>query len=115
MWLNQSSQDAIRERLLQSLVQETSQPVRNKTADAVAEIARQYSDDGKGKSTGFSERLRRVLFADRFACVQEFRGMSCFLHYLHSVSQQMLDNGKLPSESLRRRRRLLAIRNSKRL
>ena len=39
--------EAIRNKLLQALNSETSGAVRNKTADAVAEIARQYTDDGK--------------------------------------------------------------------
>jgi len=39
--------EAIRNKLLQALNSEASAAVRNKTADAVAEIARQYTDDGK--------------------------------------------------------------------
>ena len=39
--------EAIRNKLLQALNSESSGTVRNKTADAVAEIARQYTDDGK--------------------------------------------------------------------
>jgi hypothetical protein len=39
--------EAIRNKLLQALNSETSATVRNKTADAVAEIARQYTDDGE--------------------------------------------------------------------
>ena len=37
---------AIRTKLLQSLTAETPPAVRNKVGDAVAEIARQYADDG---------------------------------------------------------------------
>lgn len=35
---------AIRQQLLEALGSETSSPVRNKIGDAVAEIAREYSD-----------------------------------------------------------------------
>jgi hypothetical protein len=35
----------IREKLLQTLSSETTNPVRNKIGDAVAEIAREYSDN----------------------------------------------------------------------
>ena len=34
----------IRQKLLEALSSETSHPIRNKIGDAVAEIARQYSD-----------------------------------------------------------------------
>lgn len=37
---------AVRDKLLQALAGETSATVRNKIADAIAEIARQYTDDG---------------------------------------------------------------------
>jgi hypothetical protein len=46
--------EAIREKLLQALNSEGTATVRNKTADAVAEIARQYTDDGEAHE---SERL----------------------------------------------------------
>ena len=36
----------IRTKLLETLVAETDKAVRNKISDAVAEIARQYSDNG---------------------------------------------------------------------
>ncbi len=36
----------IRAKLLETLVAETDKAVRNKISDAVAEIARQYSDNG---------------------------------------------------------------------
>lgn len=44
--LPQAQRNAIREKLLQCLSTEAIQQVRNKIGDAVAEIARQYSDDG---------------------------------------------------------------------
>ncbi len=36
----------IRTKLLENLVQETDRLVRNKISDAIAEIGRQYSDNG---------------------------------------------------------------------
>jgi hypothetical protein len=47
MTLTPPQRGAIRGKLLQALSSESSSAVRNKTADAVAEIARQYTDDGK--------------------------------------------------------------------
>lgn len=44
--LPQPQRNAIREKLLQSMSSEQVQSVRNKIGDAVAEIARQYSDEG---------------------------------------------------------------------
>jgi hypothetical protein len=46
MTLQQAQQVAIRSKLLQCLQSETVPHVRNKIGDAVAEIARQYADDG---------------------------------------------------------------------
>ena len=44
--LQQPSQNAIRAKLLDCLQVETLSHVRNKIGDAVAEIARQYTDEG---------------------------------------------------------------------
>lgn len=38
---------AIRAGLLQCLATEPNPPVRNKVGDAIAEVARQYTDNGK--------------------------------------------------------------------
>ena len=46
MTLKEPQKVAIREKLLQCLENETVANVRNKIGDAVAEIARQYSDEG---------------------------------------------------------------------
>ncbi|KAM7221543.1 Armadillo-type fold [Rhypophila decipiens] len=48
MFISLNPQDAlaIRSKLLETLVAETERPVRNKISDAVAEIARQYSENG---------------------------------------------------------------------
>jgi hypothetical protein len=43
--LQQEEGYVIREKLLQTLSSETTKPVRNKIGDAVAEIAREYSDN----------------------------------------------------------------------
>lgn len=45
--LPQLQRNAIREKLLQCLSTETVQQVRNKIGDAVAEVARQYTEDGE--------------------------------------------------------------------
>ena len=47
MVLEQAQKVAIREKLLECLQSETLPPVRHKIGDAVAEVARQYSDDGR--------------------------------------------------------------------
>ena len=47
MTLQQQQKIAIRSKLLQCLQSESLPHVRNKVGDAVAEIARQYSDDGR--------------------------------------------------------------------
>ena len=49
MTLQEPQKVAIRERLLQCMQSEAIGHVRNKVGDAVAEIARQYSDDGRYK------------------------------------------------------------------
>lgn len=43
----QPQRDVIREKLLQALSTEATPMVRNKVSDAVAEIARQYTEDGE--------------------------------------------------------------------
>ena len=43
--LNHESKTAIRSKLLQCYANETNKSVRHKIADAVAEIARQYTDE----------------------------------------------------------------------
>lgn len=45
--LQQAQKVAIRQRLLDCLGQETIPQVRHKIGDAVAEVARQYTDDGR--------------------------------------------------------------------
>ena len=45
----------IRTGLLQCLASEQNPSVRNKVGDAVAEIARQYTDNGKRCGKGFSD------------------------------------------------------------
>ena len=46
MTLQEPQKIAIRDKLLQCLENETVANIRNKIGDAVAEIARQYSDEG---------------------------------------------------------------------
>ena len=43
--LQEAQRNAIREKLLHCLASETQPSVRNKVADAIAEIARQYTDE----------------------------------------------------------------------
>jgi hypothetical protein len=43
----QPQRNAIREKLLQALTTEAMAVVRNKVSDAIAELARQYTEDGK--------------------------------------------------------------------
>lgn len=38
---------AIRQKLLESLANEAERPVRNKVSDAVADVARQYTDNSE--------------------------------------------------------------------
>lgn len=45
--LEPNQREVIRTKLLQSLASETNTPVRNKVSDAVAEVARQYTEDGR--------------------------------------------------------------------
>jgi hypothetical protein len=47
MLLQTPAKVAIRQKLLECLQSETLPDVRHKIGDAVAEVARQYSDDGK--------------------------------------------------------------------
>lgn len=47
MTLQEPQKNAIRSQLIQCMQSETIGHVRNKVGDAVAEIARQYSDDGE--------------------------------------------------------------------
>lgn len=47
--LPQPQKDAIRQNLLECLQSEALPAVRHKIGDAVAEIARQYSDNGRCK------------------------------------------------------------------
>lgn len=44
--ISQEQAYAIREKLLEALGNETVNTVRNKVGDAVAELAREYSDNG---------------------------------------------------------------------
>ncbi|MBE7180803.1 MAG: hypothetical protein INR71_06270 [Terriglobus roseus] len=57
--LPQPQRNAIREKLLLCLSGETVETARHKVGDAVAEIARQYSDDGV-----FSPPLQRTRARD---------------------------------------------------
>lgn len=54
--LPQPERDAIRQKLLDCLTAEATPAVRNKTSDAVAEIARQYTEEGE-QWPGLLERL----------------------------------------------------------
>ena len=47
--LQPPARNAIREKLLQCLNGEGLQNVRNKIGDAVAEVARQYTDEGESQ------------------------------------------------------------------
>jgi hypothetical protein len=50
--LPQQQAHAIRQKLLEALSSESFNSVRNKIGDAVAEIARQYSDNGTSSELG---------------------------------------------------------------
>ena len=54
-----AARNAIREKLLQCLNGEGLQNVRNKIGDAVAEVARQYTDEGQYRLTA-SDHIARV-------------------------------------------------------
>ena len=47
--LNAPEREAIRAKLLQCLANETDNSVRTKVGDAVAELARQHTDEGTSK------------------------------------------------------------------
>jgi hypothetical protein len=57
MTLRQDQRIAIRQNLVSCLGSESLQQVRNKIGDAVAEIARQYTDNGMSRLTGNSLAL----------------------------------------------------------
>lgn len=40
---------AIRQKLLEALASEAERPVRNKVSDAVADVARQYTDNSESR------------------------------------------------------------------
>ena len=42
--------DAIRQKLLEALTNETERHVRNKVSDAVADVARQYTENSQSNS-----------------------------------------------------------------
>ena len=48
MTLKDQQRSVIRAKLLECLTSEKSASVRNKIGDAIAEVARQYSAEGKG-------------------------------------------------------------------
>ena len=85
---------AIRQQLLEALGAETSNPVRNKIGDAVAEIARQYSD-GSMYPTAHNES-----FADSG---QRSNGQKFWGSCSPSAYHRMLDNEKSHIESFRQR------------
>ena len=91
--LPEPQRDAIRAKLLQCLTSETSSQVRNKTSDAIAEIARQYTDDGK-HSCGISTFLP----ADQPS--QNNRGLSCWVPCSLQVNRRTQASARLPSEFL---------------
>jgi hypothetical protein len=64
MTLAPAQRAAIREKLLLALTHEGTSSVRNKTSDAVAEIARQYVEEGTWGNTAVKIRV----FADRRNC-----------------------------------------------
>lgn len=64
-----AQRNAIRGKLLQSLVSETVPTVRNKVADAIAEIARQYTDEQVLNADG-SRDIWDDLLAALFAASQ---------------------------------------------
>ena len=47
MSLQPNQKEAIRSKLLQALGGETQSGARNKISDAIAEVARQYTDEGR--------------------------------------------------------------------
>ncbi len=56
----------IRDKLLQALGRETVRNIRNKIGDAVAEVAREYSDNGRAplvQITGITTDLNRSTMA----------------------------------------------------
>lgn len=56
--LQQPQKIAIRQKLLECLQNETLPPVRHKIGDAVAEVARQYADDGRRQILKGTHRMR---------------------------------------------------------
>jgi oligoendopeptidase F len=55
--LSKDQAAVIRQKLLETLGTETDRAVRNKISDAVAELARQYTENSKSPSTRWNPRL----------------------------------------------------------
>ncbi|KAI4155218.1 MAG: hypothetical protein LQ340_001128 [Diploschistes diacapsis] len=99
MTLQEPQQLAIRSRLLLCMQSETIGHVRNKVGDAVAEIARQYSDDGMLPREN-SARSKGTFLIDT---LQASHGPSFSAHSFKQVSPPKPDKGRAPSGYLRQR------------
>jgi len=82
----------IRQKLLEALGTETTNSVRNKIGDAVAEIAREYSDNSM-----FIER-RAYKAKTETDKRQNSNGLRFWAFSLHSAYRRKLDNEKLHTE-----------------
>lgn len=61
--LHEAQRNAIREKLLESFASETTPSARNKVADAIAEIARQYTDEQVPNADGSRDTWSNLLGA----------------------------------------------------
>ena len=95
MTLQEPQQIAIRGKLLQSMQSESTNNVRNKVGDAVAEIARQYSDEGSSLE---SPLLAGVCSDPNFE--QGNPGTSCLEFFSKQASLLTPVNGRVLLEYL---------------
>ena len=97
MTLQDPQKVLIREKLLQCMQTETIGHVRNKIGDAVAEIARQYSDDGQYQYVSLSAlTLKQHL-------VQDSRGVTYSAHCFRRANLPTMLSEREPFGYLRPR------------
>lgn len=96
--LVQDQKVAIRQKLVYCLNNEQLPHVRNKIGDAVAEIARQYTDNGMSSRVEDEFTLRRALLT----VLQESNGQSFWECYFRPVNPPIQGNEKRHFESSER-------------
>jgi len=95
--LQHPQKNVIREKLLRCLELESQHNVRNKVGDAVAEIARQYTEEGTMPGS-FVPNEKWKLTQE-----QASNGRTCWEHFFSSATPQMWASEKLHSEYSRLR------------